>query len=78
MFIRGTGPAKAGVQATSEPEICQGIFEFNYEQMRVSGCNSHYKFALIAGAKAKSVTTSRFTGQVVLRSGKQLTHIVVL
>jgi len=25
---------------------------------------------------AKTVTTSRFTGQVIPRSGKQLTHIV--
>jgi hypothetical protein len=27
-------------------------------QMRVSGCNSHYKFVLSAGAKAKSVTNN--------------------
>jgi hypothetical protein len=44
--------------------------------MRVSGCNNHYKFVLCAGVKAQSVTTSRFTGQVVPPSGKQLTHIV--
>jgi hypothetical protein len=26
--------------------------------MRVSGCKSHYKFVLCAGAKAKSVTSN--------------------
>ncbi len=31
-----------------------------------------------AGRKAKSVTTSRFTGQVVPQSGKQLTFIVTV
>jgi hypothetical protein len=34
------------------------VQDFNYVQMRVSGCNSHYKFVLSAGAKAKSVTNN--------------------
>ena len=47
-----------GVQFVSEPEICQGILEFNCEQMRESGCRNHYKFVLGAGAKAKTVTNN--------------------
>jgi len=34
------------------------VQDFNYVQMRVSGCNNHYKFVLSAGAKAKSVTNN--------------------
>jgi hypothetical protein len=33
------------------------VQDFKCVQMRVSGCNNHYKFILSAGAKAKSVTT---------------------
>ena len=33
-------------------------YKFYCVQMRVSGCNSHYKFVLSAGAKAKSVTNN--------------------
>jgi len=36
----------------------------------------HYKSVMGARAKAKTMTTSRYTGLVVPRSGKQLTHIV--
>jgi hypothetical protein len=32
--------------------------DFNCGQMSVSGCNSHYKFVLGAGAKAKTVTNN--------------------
>jgi hypothetical protein len=32
------------------------VQDLNCEQMRVSGCNKHYKSVLSAGAKAKSVT----------------------
>jgi hypothetical protein len=32
--------------------------DFNCGQMRVSGCNDHYKSVLGAGAKAKSVTSN--------------------
>ncbi len=46
------------VQFVSKPENCQGIKEFNCEQMRVSGCIRHYKFILSAGAKAKTVTNN--------------------
>jgi len=45
------------VQAWSKPENCQGVDDFNYKQMRVSGCRNHYKIVLGAGAKAKSVTS---------------------
>jgi len=34
------------------------VQNFNCGQMRVSGCNGHYKFVLSAGAKAKSVTNN--------------------
>jgi hypothetical protein len=34
------------------------VQDFDCEQMRVSGCNDHYKFVLGAGAKAKSVTNN--------------------
>jgi len=34
------------------------VQDLNYGQMRVSGCNNHYKFVLSAGAKAKSVTNN--------------------
>jgi hypothetical protein len=32
------------------------VQDLNCVQMRVSGCNNHYKFVLGVGAKAKSVT----------------------
>jgi len=34
------------------------VQDFNCVQMRVSGCNGHYKFVLGAGAKAKTVTNN--------------------
>jgi hypothetical protein len=34
------------------------VQNFNCVQMRVSGCNGHYKFVLSAGAKAKTVTNN--------------------
>jgi len=34
------------------------VQDFNYVQMRVSGCKNHYEFVLSAGAKAKSVTNN--------------------
>ena len=46
------------VQFVSEQEICQGVLDFNCVQMRVSGCQNHYKFVLGAGAKAKTVTNN--------------------
>ena len=47
-----------GVQIISEPEISQGILDFNCMQMRESGCRNHYKFVLGAGVKAKTVTNN--------------------
>jgi hypothetical protein len=47
-----------GVQFVSKQEICQGILEFNCEQMRESGCRNHYKFVLCAEVKAKTVTNN--------------------
>ena len=47
-----------GIQIVSKQEICQGILEFNCEQMRVSGCRNHYKFVFGAGVKAKTVTNN--------------------
>jgi hypothetical protein len=46
--------------------------------MRVSWFINYYEFVMGAGAKAKTVTTSRYTGLVVPRSGKQLTYIVLV
>ena len=34
------------------------VQDLNCVQMRVSGCNGHYKFVLGAGAKAKTVTNN--------------------
>jgi len=34
------------------------VQDLNCVQMRVSGCNNHYKLVLSAGAKAKSVTNN--------------------
>ena len=34
------------------------VQEFNCGQMRVSGCNGHYEFVLVAGAKVKTVTNN--------------------
>jgi len=34
------------------------VQDLNCVQMRVSGCNNHYKFVLSAGVKAKSVTNN--------------------
>ena len=45
------------IQTVSKAENCQGVDDFNCEQMRVSGCKNHYETVLGAGAKAKSVTS---------------------
>jgi hypothetical protein len=34
------------------------VQDFNWVQMSVSGCNSHYESVLGAGAKAKTVTNN--------------------
>ena len=46
------------VRTVSKPENCQGILQFNWEQMRVSGCKNHYEFVLGAGAKQKPWQTT--------------------
>ena len=56
--VWGRHRRSVGVQFVSEPEICQGLSLFNCVQMRVSGCQNHYKFVLGAGVKAKTVTNN--------------------
>lgn len=48
----GTG-AVLRYKAKSKPENCRGIREFNWGQMRVSGCKNHYEFVLGIGIKQK-------------------------
>lgn len=36
-----------------EARNCQGILQFNWKQIRVSGCKSHYKSVMGAGAMQK-------------------------
>ena len=53
---------KAGTGAVSRYKLSRSqkavtVQDFNCGQMRVSGCKSHYKFVLGAGAKAKTVTS---------------------
>jgi len=57
MFIRGTGPAKAGVQTISELGVYQGT-EFKLRADARVRVQRIYKFVLNAGAKAKSVTNN--------------------
>ena len=59
------------VKFVSEPEICQGILEFNCEQMCVSGCKNQYESVLGAGTKAKSVTNPLIIPSV-------LAHVIIL
>ncbi len=51
-LIGSTG-AVSRYNAKSKPENCQGITDFNCEQMSVSGCKNHYEFDLRAEAKQK-------------------------
>jgi len=53
----------AGTGAVSRYKLARSqkfvkVQDFNCVQLRVSGCNNHYKFVLSAGAKAKSVTNN--------------------
>jgi len=52
----GTGAVSRYKLSRSQKFIT--VQDSNYMQMRVSGCNSYYKFVLGAGAKAKSVTNN--------------------
>jgi hypothetical protein len=51
------------------------VQDFNCEQMRVSGFNSHNEFVLVAEEKAKTVTT--VPAEALAKAG-QLTFIVLV
>jgi hypothetical protein len=55
MFVRGTGAVSRYKLSRSQESVTMQDFDFG--QVRVSGCKNHYKFVLRAGAKAKSVTS---------------------
>jgi len=55
-LVVGTGAVSRYKLSRSQKFIT--VQDFNCVQMRVSGCNNHYKFVLGAGAKAKSVTNN--------------------
>ncbi len=55
-LIEGTGAVSRYHLSRSQKSVT--VQDFNCEQMRVSGCNGHYEFVLVAGAKAKSVTNN--------------------
>ena len=54
--MAGTGAVSRYKLSRSQKFIM--VQGFNCGQMRVSGCNNHYKSVLRAGAKAKSVTNN--------------------
>ena len=56
ILVAGTG-AVSRYNLSRSQELVK-VQDFNYEQMRVSGCKNHYKFVLGAGAKAKTVTNN--------------------
>ena len=56
MLVAGTGAVSRYKLSRSQKFV--KVREFNCGQMRVSGCNGHYKFVLGAGSKAKSVTNN--------------------
>jgi hypothetical protein len=55
-LVAGTGAVSLYKLSRSQKLVM--VQDFNCEQMRVSGCNSHYEFVLGAGAKAKTVTNN--------------------
>jgi len=55
-LVEGTG-AVSRYKLSRRQEFIT-IQDLNCVQMRVSGCNGHYKFVLGAGAKAKTVTNN--------------------
>jgi len=55
-LVAGTGAVSRYKLSRSQEFIT--VQDLNCVQMRVSGCNNHYKFVLGAGAKAKSVTNN--------------------
>ncbi len=56
IFVGGTGAVSRYKLSRSQKSVT--VQDLNCGQMRVSGCNDHYKFVLGAGAKAKSVTNN--------------------
>ena len=56
MFVRGTGAVSRYKLSRSQKSVT--VHDFNWGQMRVSGCIYHYKAVLGAGAKAKTVTNN--------------------
>ena len=56
IFVGGTGAVSRYKLSLSQKTVT--VQDFNWGQMRVSGCKNHYKFVLRAGAKAKSVTNN--------------------
>ena len=52
-LVAGTGAVSRYKLSRSQKFV--KVQNFNCGQMRVSGCNNHYKFVLSAGARAKSV-----------------------
>jgi hypothetical protein len=57
IWWRALAPLKRGYKLSRSQKTVT-MQEFNYVQMSVSGCNSHYEFVLGAGVKAKSVTNN--------------------
>jgi hypothetical protein len=55
-LVAGTGAVSRYILSRSQKSVT--VQDFNCVQMRVSGCNNHYKFVFGAGAKAKSVTNN--------------------
>jgi hypothetical protein len=56
IFIGGTGTESRYKLSRSQKFIT--VQDFNWVQMSLSGCKSHYKFVLSAGTKAKTVTNN--------------------
>ena len=55
-FVAATGAVSRYKLSRSQKLV--KVQDLDCEQMRVSGCNGHYKIVLGAGAKAKSVTNN--------------------
>jgi len=55
-LVAGTSAVSWYILSRSQKSVT--VQDLYCGQMRVSGCNGHYKFVLRAGAKAKSVTNN--------------------
>jgi hypothetical protein len=55
-LVAGTGAVSRYKLSRSQKFV--KMQDLNCGQMRVSGCKTHYKYVLSAGAKAKSVTNN--------------------